>query len=107
MNPLSPRERSCLQWVAEGKTSWETARILGLTERTVNFHIHNACRKLGVHNRQAAITIAMREGLLCLYSAAETNAMAAPGQVARRCADVSCFAFSRCRVFKHKGRHTR
>ncbi len=64
MKPLTERELTCLQWVAIGKTSWETGRILGLAERTINFHIQNACRKLGVHGRQAAITAAMRTGLL-------------------------------------------
>ena len=53
--PLTERERTCLQWVAVGKTSWETGRIIGVAERTVNFHIQNACRKLGVHGRQAAL----------------------------------------------------
>lgn len=64
MKPLTQRELTCLQWVAIGKTSWETGRILGLAERTINFHIQNACRKLGVHGRQAAITAALRTGLL-------------------------------------------
>ena len=64
MKPLTPRELACLKWVAIGKTSWETGRILGLAERTINFHIQNACRKLGVHGRQAAITQALRSGLL-------------------------------------------
>ncbi|HLV28447.1 MAG TPA: LuxR family transcriptional regulator [Burkholderiaceae bacterium] len=64
MKPLTQRELTCLQWVAIGKTSWETGRILGLAERTINFHIQNACRKLGVHGRQAAITTALRTGLL-------------------------------------------
>src|SRR5690606_31672222 len=61
---LTERELSCLQWAAVGKTSWEMGIILGLAERTVNFHIHNACRKLGVHGRQAAITAALQAGLL-------------------------------------------
>lgn len=65
MKPLTERELACLQWVAIGKTSWETGRILGVAERTINFHIQNACRKLGVHGRQAAIITAMRTGLLC------------------------------------------
>lgn len=64
MKPLTQRELTCLQWVAIGKTSWETGRILGLAERTINYHIQNACHKLGVHGRQAAITTAMRTGQL-------------------------------------------
>lgn len=62
--PLTARELACLHWTSIGKTSWETGVILGITERTVNFHIQNACRKLGVHGRQAAITIALNAGLV-------------------------------------------
>lgn len=64
MKPLTTRELTCLGWAAVGKTSWEVGMILGLTERTINFHIHNACAKLQVHGRQAAITAAMQAGLL-------------------------------------------
>lgn len=64
MKPLTARELTCLRWAAIGKTSWEVGVILGLAERTINFHIHNACRKLDVHGRQAAITIALQAGLL-------------------------------------------
>ena len=62
--PLSGRELQCLEWVSLGKTSWETASILGLSERTVNFHLRNACRKLNVYGRQAGVVKAMRLGLL-------------------------------------------
>ncbi len=62
--PLSGREVQCLEWVSRGKTSWETATILGLSERTVNFHLLNACRKLNVYGRQAGVAQAMRLGLL-------------------------------------------
>jgi len=62
--PLSGRELQCLEWVSLGKTSWETAAILGLSERTVNFHLRNACRKLNVYGRQAGVVKALRLGLL-------------------------------------------
>lgn len=64
MKPLTDRELECLYWASMGKTSWETGAILGVTERTINFHIQNACRKLQVRGRQAAITAAYRTGLL-------------------------------------------
>ncbi len=70
---LSGRELQCLNWVATGKTSWETAAILGLSERTVNFHIKNACRKLNVYSRQAGVTQALRLGLLQSPSTAPTT----------------------------------
>ena len=61
---LSDRQAACLRWSAAGKTSWETARILGVSESTVNFHLRNACAKLGVRGRRAAVAAALRQGLL-------------------------------------------
>jgi DNA-binding CsgD family transcriptional regulator len=61
---LTARERECLSWIAQGKTGWETGAILRISERTVVFHLHNARRKLGVHNRSAAVARAVRLGLL-------------------------------------------
>ena len=55
---------SSLHWSAAGKTSWETARILDISESTVNFHLRNACRKLQVRGRRAAVAVAIRRGLL-------------------------------------------
>lgn len=52
---LSTREKECLFWVSEGKTSWEIAQILGITERTVNFHLNNAIRKSGCKNRYQTV----------------------------------------------------
>ena len=64
MKLLSTREHDCLYWAAQGKTSWEIGCILSIRERTVNFHIANTCDKLHVRTRQAAITVAIRQGLL-------------------------------------------
>ena len=61
---LSGRELQGLEWVSAGKTSWEIGLIIGLTERTVNFHLFNACRKLNVYGRQAGVAQALRLGLL-------------------------------------------
>jgi LuxR family transcriptional regulator of spore coat protein len=61
---LSERELECLEWVSFGKTSWETALILGVSERTINFHLLNAARKLNVYGRQAAVALALRQNLL-------------------------------------------
>jgi DNA-binding CsgD family transcriptional regulator len=64
-NPrLSGRELQCLEWVFAGKTSWEIGLILGLSERTINFHLLNACRKLKVYGRQAGVAQALRLGFL-------------------------------------------
>lgn len=51
---LTSREKDMLRWCSEGKTSEEIALLLGLSVRTVNFHISNAIRKLSVANKTAA-----------------------------------------------------
>ncbi|HEX2569475.1 MAG TPA: LuxR family transcriptional regulator [Polyangia bacterium] len=62
---LSDRERECLLWACRGKTRGETADILGVSERTVEFHFEKAMRKLGVHNKTHAIATAIHLGLIC------------------------------------------
>lgn len=61
---LSDKQLDCMRWVAMGKTSWETAAILGISERTVNYHIDCVCRTLEVKGRQAAITALFFTGQL-------------------------------------------
>jgi DNA-binding CsgD family transcriptional regulator len=58
---LTAREIECLQWVLEGKTNWEIGVLTGVTARTVQFHLSNCARKLGVVNRvQAAVGALIR-----------------------------------------------
>jgi DNA-binding response OmpR family regulator len=52
---LNDREVETLTWVARGKTSAEIAEILGLSKRTVDFHIDNARTKLGAATRTQAV----------------------------------------------------
>jgi DNA-binding response OmpR family regulator len=52
---LNDREVEVLTWVARGKTSAEIAQIIGLTKRTVDFHIDNARGKLGAATRTEAV----------------------------------------------------
>ncbi|MEI2416021.1 helix-turn-helix transcriptional regulator [Orrella sp. JC864] len=73
-HPLSQRELACLQHSACGRTSRETAALLGLSERTVNFHLHNACAKLKVRGRRAAVAQAAWRGLLKAPCAAAADA---------------------------------
>jgi DNA-binding response OmpR family regulator len=51
---LNDREVEVLTWVARGKTSIEIAQIIGLTKRTIDFHIDNARAKLGAATRSEA-----------------------------------------------------
>jgi LuxR family quorum-sensing system transcriptional regulator SolR len=57
--PLTPRERECIRWTADGKTAWEIGRILSIAERTVVFHINNVIQKLGAANKTQAIVRAV------------------------------------------------
>jgi len=61
---LTPREKQCLVWAADGKTSGEIAQILGVSESTVVFHIKNFIKKLDVTNRSQAVAKAVRMGLI-------------------------------------------
>jgi DNA-binding CsgD family transcriptional regulator len=56
---LTRREAAVLIWVARGKTNAEIAIELILSQKTVNKHLENLCKKLGVKNRAAAVTKAL------------------------------------------------
>lgn len=61
---LTPREYECLKWTAQGKSTWEIAKIFGCSEATVNFHMTNIRSKFGVSSRSAAAVKATRMGLI-------------------------------------------
>jgi DNA-binding NarL/FixJ family response regulator len=57
---LNDREIEALTWVARGKTSAEVADLVGLSKRTIDFHLDNARLKLGAATRtEAAIKAAI------------------------------------------------
>lgn len=61
---LSRRERDCLMWTAQGKSSWDIGMILNISGNTVNFHVKNAMRKLGTTSRTVAVVKAIRLNLI-------------------------------------------
>jgi len=61
---LSAREIEVLEWLKQGKSSWDISVILGISERTVNFHVYNVIQKLGATNRPQAVAVATRLGLI-------------------------------------------
>ncbi len=61
---LSPREMSVLMWMRQGKTNWEISRILGVSERTIRFHVESIFMKLDVSSRTQAVAFALERGLL-------------------------------------------
>ena len=61
---LTRRERMVLRLVADGLSSKAIARRLGITERTVKFHVGSILNKLGADTRAQAVAEAARRGLL-------------------------------------------
>jgi LuxR family transcriptional regulator len=61
---LTPREVDVLKLAADGKTAYESARILNLSARTINFHVQEAIRKLGVNNKVSAVIAAVKAGYM-------------------------------------------
>lgn len=62
--PLSVKEKEVLKWMAAGKGNWEIAKLLGITERTVKFHVGNIMKKLDAVNRAQAVVVATQTGLI-------------------------------------------
>ncbi|MGL1956624.1 MAG: DNA-binding response regulator [Colwellia sp.] len=58
--PVTKRESEVLYWVSYGKTSWEISQILTMSPRTVNKHLEQIYKKLGVENRTSAAAISIR-----------------------------------------------
>lgn len=61
---LSTREKEVLNWLKQGKSSWEISVILGISESTANYHVYNIMGKLNATNRPQAVAIAARLGLI-------------------------------------------
>ena len=61
---VSARELDCLKWVAAGKTAWEASVILGISERTVRFHLNAAREKLNCLTTTQAVAKAVSQQLI-------------------------------------------
>lgn len=64
---LSSREVTILNWMKNGKTNWEIGKILGVSERTIRFHIESIFSKLEVTSRSQAVATAIEHGLPALH----------------------------------------
>jgi DNA-binding NarL/FixJ family response regulator len=63
-HPLSPRELEVLRLVAAGLTNKEIAYRLGLSERTIQFHLNSVFNKTNTGSRTEAALLAMKRGWL-------------------------------------------
>ncbi|MBL9098676.1 MAG: autoinducer binding domain-containing protein [Alphaproteobacteria bacterium] len=63
---LSVRETQCLRHVAIGQSDADIGKLLGISPRTVRFHVDSAKAKLGVSTRVQAIAKALRERIIAV-----------------------------------------
>ena len=61
-HPFSPREHQVLTLAADGLTNKEIAYRLGISERTVQFHINSIFNKTTTNSRTEAVALALRSG---------------------------------------------
>ena len=55
-----------LDLVADGLSAQDIAEKINLSDRTVEWHISQAMRKLGAKNRVQAVVLAIRDGLIAV-----------------------------------------
>ena len=61
-HPFSPREHEVLSLAAHGLTNKEIAYRLGISERTVQFHINSIFNKTTTNSRTEAVALALGNG---------------------------------------------
>jgi DNA-binding NarL/FixJ family response regulator len=63
---LSEREIQVMELLSQGMRNKELAASLGITERTAEVHVRNILTKLNVKDRTAAVSVAIRRGIIHL-----------------------------------------
>lgn len=63
---ISARELDCLKCTAEGKTALEASQLLGISERTVRFHLNSAREKMKCSNTTEAVARAVGMRMITL-----------------------------------------
>jgi DNA-binding NarL/FixJ family response regulator len=61
---LTPRQREILQFLAEGRTVKEIARLLGISAKTVESHRAQLMERLDIHDVAGLVRFAIRVGLI-------------------------------------------
>ncbi|TCA03015.1 helix-turn-helix transcriptional regulator [Rhizobium leguminosarum] len=62
--PLTRREMEILHYLAEGMTSMEISKMLKISNHTVDWYMNGLQDKLKAKNRQQAVALAFRHGLI-------------------------------------------
>lgn len=61
---LSAREIQILEQLSRGRSNEEISEIFVLSPNTVRTHIHNVIKKMGVHSKLQATTLALQLGII-------------------------------------------
>lgn len=61
---LTDRQRECVMWAARGKSDWEIAQVLGVSEATVGEHLRHAYERYGVGKRTLVTVHALFDGTI-------------------------------------------
>lgn len=61
---LSEREREVLEWVRHGKSNYDIAAILGISENTVKYHLKVIMQKMDTKTRLQSVAVALHLGLI-------------------------------------------
>ncbi|MCK4910880.1 MAG: hypothetical protein KAR83_04535 [Thermodesulfovibrionales bacterium] len=70
---LSGREAEVVEWLKQGKSNWEVAQLMEISEDTVKYHMKSIMRKLNVVNRVQAVARVMEQEKQRLAMAMETE----------------------------------
>ncbi|MFJ0261593.1 helix-turn-helix transcriptional regulator [Acinetobacter baumannii] len=63
---VTKKEKIILSYVVCGKTNWEMARILNISENSIKFHLKNLFKKTNSNNRSHLVSIAFKYNLVDL-----------------------------------------
>jgi len=64
--PLTGRETQILNYIAEGNSNKQIARILQISEQTIKNHVSAILRKLNANDRAHAVVLAIRHGWISI-----------------------------------------
>jgi DNA-binding NarL/FixJ family response regulator len=70
---LSERQVEILQMIADGNSTKQAARALGITQKTVHNHLNATYRRLDTQSLTHAVLSAVRLGIIDLHSAPEPD----------------------------------
>ncbi len=62
---LTAREMEVIKYLSDGMTNKTIAQHMGISERTVRFHISNCCLKLDANRRSGVVAKALQMNLIC------------------------------------------